>query len=88
MSLVKEIQQEFSRLNKVVSWPALALIGCGLVAAFFLSFGGLSEVVERWIAQEEYSHGFLIPLVSLYILWEKRLTIAVEYRSGSWWGCQ
>lgn len=86
MSLVKEIQQEFSRLNKVVSWPALALFGCGLAAAFFLSFGGLSEVVQRWIRQEEYSHGFLIPLVSLYILWEKRLTIAVEYRSGSWWG--
>jgi len=86
VSLVKELQQEFSRLNKVISWPALALFGCGLIAAFFLSFGGLSEVVERWIAQEEYSHGFLIPLVSLYILWEKRLAIAVEYRSGSWWG--
>lgn len=86
MSIIQEMQQECSRLNQLIRWPSMLLFGFGLLAAFFLSFGGLSEVVERWIKQEEYSHGFLIPLVSLYILWEKRLMIAVEYRSGSWLG--
>lgn len=86
MSFLKEMQQDFATLKPLINGYALLLFGFALLAAFFLSFGGLTEVVERWIKQEEYSHGFLIPLVSLYILWEKRLMIATEYRSGSWLG--
>ena len=40
----------------------------------------------RWQLQEEYSHGYIIPLVSLYILWERRFQIAASYQNFSWWG--
>ncbi|WP_206057440.1 VPLPA-CTERM-specific exosortase XrtD [Nitrincola schmidtii] len=86
MSIIKEVQQELALLKPLISWPTMALFGFALLASFFLAFGGLTEVVERWIKQEEYSHGFLIPLVSLYILWEKRLMIATDFKSGTWLG--
>ncbi len=57
-----------------------------LALSFWLYWDGLAEAVLRWELQEEYSHGYLIPLVSLFILWEKRFQIAANYQHPSWWG--
>ena len=32
----------------------------------------LLELVRRWSGQEEYSHGFLIPIVTAWLLWTRR----------------
>jgi hypothetical protein len=32
----------------------------------------LNEMVEKWIEVEEYSHGFFIPVISVYFLWIRR----------------
>lgn len=86
MSIIKEVQQEFATLKPLISWPALALFGFAIFASFFLAYGGLTDIFFRWSRQEEYSHGYLIPLVSLYILWEKRLVIVADYKGGTWLG--
>ena len=57
-----------------------------MALSFWLYWDGLAEAVLRWELQEEYSHGYLIPLVSLFILWEKRFQIASSYQNYSWWG--
>jgi len=62
----------------------LFLVTLGL--SFWLYWDGLAEAVLRWELQEEYSHGYLIPMVSLFILWEKRFQIAASYQGYSWWG--
>ena len=49
-----------------------------MALSFWLYWDGLAEAVLRWELQEEYSHGYLIPLVSLFILWEKRFQIASQ----------
>ena len=36
----------------------------------------LSELVRRWHTQDEYSHGFLIPLVAAWLLWTRRDALA------------
>src|ERR1700683_348127 len=47
-----------------------------LVAAIIvaiLTFGEpLIELVHRWARQEEYSHGFFIPIVTAWLLWMRR----------------
>lgn len=48
----------------------------GLLAALAACWGGLVELVGRWHRQEEYSHGFLIPFVSLWLLWSRRTAMA------------
>src|SRR5260370_4509917 len=50
-----------------------ALIALIAVLVGLAAFGGsLLELVHRWIAQEEYSHGFLIPVVTAWLLWNRR----------------
>jgi exosortase len=44
----------------------------------------LVEVVERWSTDPQYSHGFLVPLFSAYLLWSRRE--ALGELSPRWWG--
>lgn len=42
---------------------------------------------DRWFARDSYySHGILIPLVSIYLIWHKRKELALTSRSESPWG--
>ena len=65
---------------------SMLLFSIALLLSFWLYWDGLAEAVLRWQLQEEYSHGYIIPLVSLFILWERRFQIAASYRGYSWWG--
>jgi len=57
-----------------------------LSLAVLTYWNGLAEAVFRWGSQEEYSHGFLIPLVTLYILWEKTGLIKASMGPPLWSG--
>lgn len=50
---------------------ALQLAGCAvcLGVLYFSVFRGL---VSDWISLPDFSHGFIVPLISLYIAWERR----------------
>ncbi len=56
---------------------ALLLLG-------FTFKSSLDEMVTTWINQEEYSHGFFIPLISAYFLWIRRreLKFVEEFRDS------
>lgn len=60
------------------------LLGLGLATAAF--FGGLQELVSRWHQQEEYSHGFFLPLISLWMLWHRRDVLRQSVGAPSAWG--
>ena len=57
-------------------------------ALFLLAFyGALSSLVETWNGRDDYSHGFLVPLISLYFVWTDRqrlgsITIAPNMAGG------
>jgi exosortase D (VPLPA-CTERM-specific) len=36
--------------------------------------------------REEYSYGFLIPIISLWLAWQRRASLASGAFEGSWWG--
>ena len=53
--------------------PYIGLLAIAAVFACFAAFSqALLELVNRWTNQEEYSHGFLIPVVTLFLLWSRR----------------
>jgi exosortase D (VPLPA-CTERM-specific) len=57
------------------------------VLAAFAAFGGaLLELVDRWSEQEEYSHGFLIPVVTAWLLWTRRDLLRANIGQPSWVG--
>ena len=46
---------------------------------------GIANLVVRWDEQEEYSHGYMIPLVTAYLIWQRRGFLQrVEFKP-SWW---
>jgi exosortase D (VPLPA-CTERM-specific) len=63
-----------------------SLFVVALLLAILAYWNGLAESVFRWGNQEEYSHGFLIPLVTLYILWEKSGLIKASIGPPLWSG--
>jgi exosortase D (VPLPA-CTERM-specific) len=61
----------------------LASVMLFLLVAFF---AGLRDLENVWATQEEYSYGYLIPVVTMYLLWQRRELIATTQFTGSWWG--
>lgn len=62
-------------------WLTAAIILMGV--AFW---GGIDELMVRWDKQEEYSHGYMLPLLTLYFIWQKKNNIIRTEFSPSWWG--
>ncbi len=74
---------ELPRTSTIPAW-ILGLIAALLVAVAFR--GALLELVRRWTAQEEYSHGFLIPLVTAWLLWTRRDALLASIGPPAWTG--
>lgn len=62
------------------------LFFAGVCLALLAHYGGLSELVVRWNKQEEYSHGFFIPLIAAWLLWQRRPALAASLGAPSWLG--
>lgn len=63
------------------------LIVCLSVLVAVVAFrGALSELVSRWQKQEEYSYGFLIPVIVAWLLWSRRDALVASVGRPSWIG--
>ena len=62
--------------------PLLASL---LVIAFLgvIFWGGFEWLLVKW-EKEEYNHGYLIPVVALYLLWLRAEKLNEMNLSGSW----
>ncbi|MEJ5250292.1 MAG: exosortase/archaeosortase family protein [Armatimonadota bacterium] len=60
------------------------LVSVALFVGFFLP--SIVFLVERWSSSEEFSHGFLVPLVSLFLLWRKKEVIRQTPLQVCSWG--
>lgn len=48
----------------------------------FLSLDALSLMVHQW-ESDEYNHGYMIPIVALYLAWQKRAALITAMEPGS-----
>lgn len=69
------------QLSTNQKWLAFAL-----VIAFVAYFGGMKDLVTRWNTQEEYGHGYFIPLISLWLLWQRKDALLAAIGEASWVG--
>jgi exosortase D (VPLPA-CTERM-specific) len=67
----------------VLGWGVL---GFALIAAFIPFHGVLGNLFDVWNLQPEYSHGILIPLISLFLIWRERDLLTRTPFQGSWAG--
>lgn len=66
-----------------IPWAALAWFTALLIAAYYPI---LSRLVEQWSTDEDVSHGFFVPLVALFIAWQRREAILALNAKPAWWG--
>lgn len=62
------------------------LTGFLLLIPIWLVFGaGVTEMVANW-EREEYSHGYLIPVIALFLVWQQKNKLEGTPFEGSWVG--
>jgi exosortase D (VPLPA-CTERM-specific) len=59
----------------------VSILSALFIAAYFVPF---SAMISVWSNNEDYSYGFLIPLASAYLLWEKRSILRNIPVRSSW----
>lgn len=64
-------------------WMAAALPLCLMGYAYYDS---LAYMTDLWVNDENYGHGLLVPLISLYLIWQRRDNIRSLVQPGSWLG--
>lgn len=68
------------------STAALAIIVACLASLIFINLDSLSTMVNTWEAREEYSHGYLIPVITAFLIWQRKDLIEQQAFSSSWIG--
>jgi exosortase len=74
--------REYLRPRAKEAAAAAALLA-GLLWAHWPALG---EMVGRWGHDSRYSHGYLVPLFALFLLWSRRGRLAAGPGRPSWWG--
>lgn len=64
-------------------WASIFILGALLAFTFY---DGLKELVRVWGEREEYSYGYLIPLITIFLIWQKKDELERIRFAGSWWG--
>jgi exosortase len=65
----------------ILQWSLLA------GALFYLYIPVLTALVADWWDDPDYSHGFVVPLLSAYFGWKRRQQLAETALQPRWWGC-
>ena len=67
--------------------PILIILGVFTFAILiFIYQEGLSYMVKMWSAKEEYGHGYIIPLITLFLIWQKSDKLELMEFKVAWGG--
>jgi exosortase D (VPLPA-CTERM-specific) len=69
-----------------MNWQSWLWLGIALALMTVAFWGGIEELTVRWDKQEEYSHGYMLPFIALYFIWQKKNIIIQSEFTPSWWG--
>ena len=76
--------------EKQVVWKesglAWALWASLLTILILFFYDALSYMVQLWGSKEEYGHGYIIPALALFFIWQKKDEIEKIELKGSWLG--
>lgn len=71
-----------SALNPGLWWQATALV----LLIGWLYWSILFHLSKQWSNDPNFSHGFFVPVFSLFVLWQDRASLARQPREPSSWG--
>jgi exosortase len=74
----------FSSREAMISIVFAMLLFAALLGLLYAHV--LPDLVYDWWDDPNYSHGFLVPLFSAYLVWQRRDAIRATESRPSWWG--
>jgi len=66
-----------------IPWVTLAWFAALLIGAYFPI---LRKLVDQWMTDDDVSHGFFVPIVAGYIVWQRREALMSLTWKPAWWG--
>lgn len=57
-----------------------------IAVILFIFSPGIENLLARWDRQQEYSHGYFMPVLALFVLWHRRSYLLARVGEGSWAG--
>ncbi len=66
-----------------ILWGLLVL---SVMLLVFIHYDALSFMVKWWESREEYGHGFIIPFITLFLIWQKKDQLQKIKFERSWLG--
>jgi EpsI family protein len=72
MNSVDSIPMKTRLLGYGVSQTLLIRLGIVFALFVFAYFNAISLLIKTWLSRNDYSHGFLIPFISLYLIYVDR----------------
>jgi exosortase len=82
--MVFDMSAKALQLGKIP--PKLTVTALLALSLFWLFWPTLAELARRWLEQSQYSHGFLVPLFSVYLLWARRERLRSNDNPTAWTG--
>ena len=74
--------QNFWQTLKPFGWQGLLLVG----VLILLYVSVLKLLIYQWYIDPDYSHGFLVPVLSAFLIWQRRDKLRLIPRQPSPWG--
>ncbi|MEO8099603.1 MAG: exosortase/archaeosortase family protein [Acidobacteriota bacterium] len=71
------------KVSRPIPWVPVAWFGGLLLAVYFPI---LVKLVNQWSTDEDVGHGFFVPIVAGYIVWQRRETLMALPWKPAWWG--
>ena len=78
------LKDELKRLLPTPSVQVAWLVMAAVFVWFFWS--SIQHLTRVWYSQEDYQHGFFVPIFALVLLWMRRDMIVPFTGRGNWWG--
>jgi exosortase len=78
---------ENEEMQHPLLWPMVIAASLALTGAFvWFHWSSFALLYKTWTTQDDYQHGFAVPLFSLWLLWVRRDMIVPFAGRGSYWG--
>ncbi len=70
------------------SFPTLLVVGLlvGTLTIVWAFWTTLGEAAEKWAHNPQYSHGYIVPIFAVLLLWLRRKQFNRTTAAPSWWG--
>jgi exosortase len=82
-TLAEKLPEQAPATVRKISWSAIAWFGILLIAVYYPI---LNRLVAQWSNDDDVSHGFFVPLVAGYVVWQRRQKLLDTEWKPAWWG--